>query len=87
MHPKKSVYEDQKEKGETKPSNVIILTALLFDKDDLIQHIYPARQLSYDEAHRKVSRKSLRLPRSCIQMCRNLAGRICTPCSGLTHRY
>lgn len=53
--PKEGVHDEQKEKDQVKPSNVINMTALFFDKDSsLITHIYAARQLSYDEAHRKV---------------------------------
>ena len=54
--PKAGVHEEQKEKDQVKPSNVINLTALFFEKDGgLITHIFAARQLSYDEAHRKVT--------------------------------
>ena len=52
--PKKGHYEDQKQEGQVKPSNVIHLTYLDFDESHNIAHIYIARQLSYDEAHRKV---------------------------------
>ena len=53
--PKAGVHEEQKEKDQVKPSNVINITALFFDKDSgLLNEIYAARQLSYDEAHRKV---------------------------------
>ncbi len=54
VQPKEGVLADQKAKGEVKPSNVINLTALVFDKNDQVAEIYAARQLSYDEAHRKV---------------------------------
>ena len=37
-----------------KPSNAINLTYLDFDEAHNIANIYIARQLSYDEAHRKV---------------------------------
>ena len=53
--PKAGVHEEQKEKDQVKPSNVINITALFFEKDSgLLKDIYAARQLSYDEAHRKV---------------------------------
>ena len=52
--PKKGHYEDQKQEGQVKPSNAINLTYLDFDEAHNIAHIYIARQLSYDEAHRKV---------------------------------
>jgi len=48
------VHPEQRDKGEVKPSHVINITALVFDKNDQISEIYPARQLSFDEAHRKV---------------------------------
>jgi hypothetical protein len=54
VQPKEGVLADQKAKGEVKPSNVINLTALVFDKNDQVAEIYAARQLSYDEAHRKL---------------------------------
>ena len=53
--PKAGVHEEQKEKDQVKPSNVINITALFFEKESgLLKDIYAARQLSYDEAHRKV---------------------------------
>ena len=55
--PKPGVHDEQKEKDQVKPSNVINITALFFEKDSsLVTHIYAARQLSFDEAHRKVRR-------------------------------
>ncbi len=54
--PKAGVHDEQKEKNEVKPSNVINITALFFEKESgLLRDIYAARQLSFDEAHRKVS--------------------------------
>lgn len=54
--PKQGVHDEQKNDGKAKPGNVINLTALFFDKGNLIQHIYVARQLSIDEAHRKLKK-------------------------------
>lgn len=54
--PKKGVHPEQKAAGEVKPSNVINLTALIFDRNDQISEIFPARQLSFDEAHRKLKK-------------------------------
>lgn len=54
--PKPGVHPEQKEKGEVKPSHVINITALVFDSNDQISEIYPARQLSFDEAHRKLKK-------------------------------
>lgn len=53
--PKPGVHDEQREKNQVKPSSVINITALFFDGDSgLLTHIYAARQLSFDEAHRKM---------------------------------
>ena len=54
VKPKEGVHKEQHEKGEVKPTDTLSLKMLSWNKDDELSDIYEIRQLSYDEAHRKV---------------------------------
>ena len=55
MCPKGSQYQQQHANGECKPSDTIGVFHLRFDRgDERVRDIYFSRQLSHDEAQRKV---------------------------------
>jgi len=54
VKPHGDVHKEQHKKVEVKPSNTVAIKMLKWNKQDELTDIWDLRQLSYDEAHRKL---------------------------------